>query len=789
MIAKSPQVKKAWIEAIRKIIEEQYCLAQGIPGINDSVDGDLSKDDLDKLDGAVMGKIAARDHSIQSNIPTLQHVKLIPLNQLQNQDENGSKFDELDSYMVTDNYQAQTSDELTVHKNDIVYLVRKIKKNSHFYEVRSFSRERTGLVPSKVLKKYNEEKMKVKRSSSFGSSSDKLKKEKKRSKSNASSTLLRNASLKRKKDKDKRKISTASNSTISSNESPLKSALHHWTKAIDSSDDEEARQANLNAEASLEKILQRDGKTTCEVAPEFKILPRDVTIDTASPVKLNCTVVAFPTAQITWTKNDKIELKSDEKYNITFKNHLCSFEILSTDTTDNGVYTVTATNDLGSASCSAKITVRAEFKPRVPSKPWLTSMTSTCVTLKWDPPIDIDVNPVKAYSVQYQETGTESEWQVAIAVCNETTATIDDLVTNKSYIFRVVANTETGLSEPSEPSSPMEIHQDNVTQLQGQVHEIRWRENIEEHYNICGELGRGRFSIVKRCVEKSTNREYAAKIVRRRMLSKEDVQSEVAILQSLSHRAIISLHEIYDAPKGLVLVEQLLVGGRLYDHVVIMDTLTEEIAIRRVRELLDAVRYLHSLSIAHLDIKPENILLTGGEHAHVVLSDFGDAIRLRKVPYQHELTGNAEFAAPEIVAGDTVSLATDMWSVGVVVYVLLSGVSPFYSDNHERACANVTEIRYRFPEDFFHDISDEAKDFVEELLIRDQAHRPDAEECLNFPWLKMIETNTARTNRISLSRLAAFNARRRYQYEITNSRNISSKQLLSPEKKKSIPRR
>ena len=134
-----------------------------------------------------------------------------------------------------------------------------------------------------------------------------------------------------------------------------------------------------------------------------------------------------------------------------------------------------------------------------------------------------------------------------------------------------------------------------------------------------------------------------------------------------------------------------------------------------------------------------------------------------------------------------------MWSVGVIVYVLLSGVSPFYSDNHERACANVTEIRYKFPDDFFAEISDEAQDFIEELLIRDQAHRPDAEECLEFSWIRMGDPENSmhvRKKRISLARLAAFNARRRYQYESSNhNTSMTTSQLLSPEKKNSIGHR
>lgn len=138
------------------------------------------------------------------------------------------------------------------------------------------------------------------------------------------------------------------------------------------------------------------------------------------------------------------------------------------------------------------------------------------------------------------------------------------------------------------------------------------------------------------------------------------------------------------------------------------------------------------------------------------------------------------------MSGDTVSFATDMWSVGVVVFVLLGGVSPFYSDNRDRACAKVTEIQYTFPDDFFANISDEAKDFIEELLVRDQSSRPDAEECLKFAWMKM--SDPPKIN-IGLSRLAAFNARRRYQYESTNTSNVTSSQLLStPQKKSSTSR-
>jgi serine/threonine protein kinase len=276
---------------------------------------------------------------------------------------------------------------------------------------------------------------------------------------------------------------------------------------------------------------------------------------------------------------------------------------------------------------------------------------------------------------------------------------------------------------------------------------------------------------VKKASSKTDGVEYAMKVVKRKLVSKEAVESEVAILQALSdHRGIVNVHEIYESPKALVIVEQLL-SGRLFDDIVVMDHLTEQLAIHYTRQLLSGLEFIHSKNIVHLDIVPENILLSGGDEPHVVISDFGEAMRLRStVHYSHQFgDGNPEFAAPEVVAGERVSLTTDMWSLGVIVYVMLSGVSPFYSDNRERACANVMEIRYKFPDDFFADISGDAKDFIEELLTGDQTHRPDASECLQFHWLRtsnrMLQAQTQK--RIALSRLAAFNARRRYQYELS----------------------
>ena len=167
------------------------------------------------------------------------------------------------------------------------------------------------------------------------------------------------ATLKRKKEAAMRKKDKGTNTPNSPSKMSIDRLQAHWTANIDSSDDEIG--SDNSASESLQKILQRENRTVFEVAPEFKLLPRDVTVDAPANVKLTCTLMASPTADVTWTKNDTMELKPGDKYNIVYKKHVCVLEILRTHPSDSGTYTVTASNALGSASCCAKVTVRGEY--------------------------------------------------------------------------------------------------------------------------------------------------------------------------------------------------------------------------------------------------------------------------------------------------------------------------------------------------------------------------------------------------------------------------------------------
>ncbi|XP_065051810.1 triple functional domain protein-like isoform X2 [Rhopilema esculentum] len=828
LTAKSPNIKKAWVEAIRSILETQLDLVKesnmepsmtlikhehtfngalqqpiayqqkteslerinrsGSPtklpsGRQHSVEDDrisIKSSNQTEVKSNTLGKVNLGSQLSMKPTSTLKHVKLIPLATAKSLEDLTKAFPMQEKFIVLENYQAQSSEEMTVTKNDVVFFVSKHKKNPQLVNVRSFSRERSGCVPLSILKKMSEgeEVKKIKfgasdsrlrRAASFGH--EKTRRERpKRTKSLSTSVTKRkrDTALSRKRDKG--------TSTDSPSANTLEQLNSKWVANGESSDEDVA--SSDSESDSLAKIYGRENKTSFEIAPEFKVLPCDVTADAPNNIKITCTLMANPDAEVLWTKNDTVELQSGERYRIFKKGPVCMLEIIRSHPSDSGTYSVSATNSLGSASCCVKVTVRGLARPGSPSKPCITAMTATSVVLAWDPPETLDQIPITAYTIEYKEAIVAS-WHVAAGVVINTTTIIDDLIPSKTYQFRVSANNEIGISEPSEPSDS--ITMDLQTESEVLLQPVSWKDNMQMEYNISSELGRGRFSLVKKCVEKATGKEYAAKLVKKRVLDQEMVENEIAILKVLNHPSLCKIHGTYDTPKNLILVLELLSGGRLFDHIVIMDNLTERIAIGFVKQMLQALQYLHECGIAHLDVKPENLILSCGTSPRLKLIDFGDAVRITEAPYIHEINGSPEFNAPEVINGEPVSLGTDLWSVGVIIYVLLSGVSPFYSDNYERSCQNITEIRYRFPHEFFSGVSTEATDLIEELLIHDQSHRPDAKECLRLPWIRMTEPGfkpQALNKRISLSRLAAFNARRRYQNEMVTS-SISSEGSVS----------
>lgn len=165
--------------------------------------------------------------------------------------------------------------------------------------------------------------------------------------------------------------------------------------------------------------------------------------------------------------------------------------------------------------------------------------------------------------------------------------------------------------------------------------------------------------------------------------------------------------------------------------------------------------------------QPENLLVfhTPSSQPVVKLTDFGDAVQLNSAHYIHPLLGSPEFAPPELVLGDPVSLTSDLWSLGVVTYVLLSGASPFLDESNEETCLNICRLDFSFPKDYFQGVSQAARDLVCLLLRSDPSKRPPAGLCLQEPWLQagLADGLVRAEGCLDTSRLISFIDRRKHQ--------------------------
>ncbi|XP_036431946.1 death-associated protein kinase 2 isoform X1 [Colossoma macropomum] len=302
------------------------------------------------------------------------------------------------------------------------------------------------------------------------------------------------------------------------------------------------------------------------------------------------------------------------------------------------------------------------------------------------------------------------------------------------------------------------------------------QQKVEDFYEIGEELGSGQFAIVKRCKEKSTGVEYAAKYIKKRQsrasrrgVRREEIEREVNILQQLQHPNIISLHDVYENRTDVVLILELVSGGELFDFLAQKESLSEEEATEFLKQILDGVRHLHSKSVAHFDLKPENIMLLDNNvpMPRIKIIDFGLAHKIEDGVEFKNIFGTPEFVSPEIVNYEPLGLASDMWSIGVITYILLSGASPFLGESKQETMANISAVNYEFDEEFFGSTSELAKNFIRQLLTKDTRKRLTIEGALNHPWIKPVNPRQALVRRQSVVNIENFRrqyARRRWKF-------------------------
>lgn len=269
------------------------------------------------------------------------------------------------------------------------------------------------------------------------------------------------------------------------------------------------------------------------------------------------------------------------------------------------------------------------------------------------------------------------------------------------------------------------------------------KQPIKEVYNVDENLlGSGAYAKVCRATHKLTGIPYAAKFVRKRRRNKDqmnEIKHEIAVLLQCSPSdRIIRLHEVYESNTEMVLVLELADGGDLHHILEDDQCLGEDEARKAMLQILEGVAFLHEENIAHLDLKPQNLLLTVQNSCDdIKLCDFGISKVLQPGVTVREILGTPDYVAPEILNYEPISLAADIWSVGVLGYVLLSGFSPFGAEDKKKTYLNISTCALSFEPEHFADISTAAIDFIKSCLVIDPRRRPSARELLDHRWLTM----------------------------------------------------
>ncbi|KAM3608101.1 uncharacterized protein V6R79_019102 [Siganus canaliculatus] len=507
-----------------------------------------------------------------------------------------------------------------------------------------------------------------------------------------------------------------------------------------------------------------------EVAPEFLVPLSDVVCAFGETVVLCCKVCGRPKPSVTLKGPDQNPVTSNSRFTIDIRDTGdILLKICNLMPQDTGIYTCVAVNDHGSASSSASIKVQGI--PAAPGRPVAQEASSTSVMVHWPPPASSAHCAVSSYTVEYRQEDSLL-WQ-QVASSREECVQVDTLIPGGHYQFRVRASNRWGVGPPSEPSNMVTLPSSS-SGYDGTG--IAWKENFDSTFSEICEIGRGRFSVVKKCLNKSAKKEVAVKFVNKKMQKKEQVAHEADVLLHIQNHQLVALLDTYESPTSLMLVLELLEDGRLLDYLVAHDELMEEKVAFFIRETLDALQHLHTCRVAHLDLKPENIMVDLHSPTPCIkLIDFGDAVQLSAHRrYVHLLLGNPEFAAPELICGTPVSVSTDVWSIGVLAYVMLSGVSPFLDESPEETCVNICRLDFCFPDEYFRDVSQAARDFVASVLQQDPRKRPSATFCLQHPWVGRGGAHGGEYSKTPLdtTRLATFIDRRRQLHDVRPVTNI-----------------
>ncbi|KAL4130230.1 hypothetical protein PRIC2_006236 [Phytophthora ramorum] len=317
-----------------------------------------------------------------------------------------------------------------------------------------------------------------------------------------------------------------------------------------------------------------------------------------------------------------------------------------------------------------------------------------------------------------------------------------------------------------------------MTGIMKKVTEFYKKDECSKYYKLGKTLGTGSFATVKSAISKADNSRWAVKCIDKASLTAEDEEAlrvEVEVLQVVHHMNIVQLKEVFDCHKTFYMVMEEMSGGELFDRIVEKEKYSEKEASCVVKKLADALLYCHNQGIVHRDLKPENLLYQStDENAEIKIADFGLAKLIKGDSLMQTACGTPGYVAPEILEGRPYGAEVDLWSLGVIAYILLCGFPPFYDENNAALFQSIKSGVYDYPSPYWDCVSDSAKDLISRLLVVDPKKRFSAQQVLDHPWVADIHGVSGEVLPHFTQEMKRYNARRRFRAGIMAAKTISA---------------
>lgn len=538
--------------------------------------------------------------------------------------------------------------------------------------------------------------------------------------------------------------------------------------------------ANQNTSASegksqqTEEIISVQTEVSDRKEPPVEFLepPEQVEVRVGEQARLHCQFrsSSLPVA-CCWIQNRDKVVVGGKRVSICSGETDSSLQVAQACAADSGSYTVVVRNRRGSAQHTVSLSVVDQPDPPA-SHPVVSQLSSQSLVLSWTGPSYDGGKAVLGYIVEVKREGPgeAASWTELASRCKNTSYHVrSGLEPQGQYRFRVRAYNTVGISQPSSESKCVKMANTKEKKDEPDSYvtvTIDTKNKVTDHYSVHEKLGVGKFGQVFRLCHKETGQVCAGKFYRARS-SKERAaaRKEIELMDLLHHPKLVQCLGAYDSHPEMVMVLEYIAGGELFERLV-DDNFehTEPTSARYMQQILEGMQYVHKQNIIHLDLKPENIVCVDTTGTKIKIIDFGLAAKLEAGKPLMVMHGTPEFVAPEVIGYEPVSLETDVWSIGVICYILLSGESPFQGGSDAETFALVTAAHYTFDEESFEDISDQAKDFISSLLKKDQRCRLSCTEALAHPWMVSFTPLTRRpTKSLNKGKMKRFLAKRKWK--------------------------